>query len=118
MATLTKTDVVPPKELNALLNQFALKMVILVNDPELADKADYLSQNPPLGFERKVIWIPNPDFAQLAKRFPGLSADITNIQAFSLSSKNIVSHVIKKDEVVDYALIGYAFSQAGLHQYN
>lgn len=118
MSELLKTIIVPTADPLAILDQKILKMVVISNDSALVEMANNLSLKPPTAIDRYVIWYKAPDFVELQKQFSSLPDDLTQVKAFSLSTKNKVADVIKADETADYVRIDQSFTKAGLPEYN
>ena len=109
---LTKTTIVPPGNADNVLNQPIIKLIVVMNDPNLAQLADDLAQNPPI-VDRQVIWFQNGLPANFQAMF-----NINNLNtalAFSLKIDNTVADVIRDtDNPVDAVRMAIAYNNAGL----
>lgn len=118
MPTLQKTIIVPTADPSTVLDQKILKMVVVVNDSALVEMANNLALKPPTAIDRYVIWYKTPDFSELKKQYPALPEDLTQVKAFSLSTKNKVADIITANETIDYVRIDQSYTKAGLPEYN
>jgi hypothetical protein len=118
MEDLEKTTIYPDQNPNAVLSKKILKLVILVNNENLVVTADRIARDMPSDIDRQVIWYKNLNDIDLINKFPGLPDDLTGIMAFSLSTRNKVSDLIKNWQDGDYERIELAFNNAGLDENN
>ena len=109
--SLTKTITVPPGDPDATLHLPIIKMVVVVNDANIAQTADDLAQMPPI-VDRQVVWFPNglPANYQAEFNVPNLAT----AAAFSLSPENNIGDVIRQGETVDFVRMDDAYTAAGL----
>jgi|GEM_PF-3299793 len=109
---LIKTTIVPPGDANAVLNQPIIKMIVIVNDPDLAQLADNLARNPPI-VDRQVVWFPGGLPANFQATF---NIDhIDTALAFSLKIDNTVADIITTDDrPVDAVRMAIGYNNAGL----
>jgi hypothetical protein len=118
MDDLEKTTIYPDQNPNSVLSKKILKLVILVNNENLVVTADRIAQDTPAGIDRQVIWYKSLNDIDLKTKFPGLPDDLTGILAFSLSTRNKVSDLIRNWSDNDYETIEEAFDNAGLDENN
>lgn len=114
MPQLEKTITYPENNPDNILAKPIIKMVVLVNDPELVTKANNLSLNSPTSVDRYVIWFKTWDANTLKKKYPYFPNNLKDIQVFTLSTKNMIAKIIKKNESVEYVNLDSAFTKAGL----
>lgn len=115
---LKKTIIYPNEDPNRILNRPCLKIIVVVDDENLVETADVLAQNPSSEIDRQVIWYKNLNGIDLNTKFPGLPADLSRIQAFSLSKINKVCDVIRNWKPRDYVLMESIFEHAELEENN
>jgi hypothetical protein len=108
---LTKTTIVPPGSADPILALPILKMVVVVADPAIAQKADDGAQFPPI-VDRQVIWFPGSLPAHYQAQFH--VPDLATALAFSLSPTNGVGDVIRQGEVVDDIRMEVCYTNAGV----
>jgi len=108
---LTKTVTVPPGNPEPTLHLPIIKMVVVVNDLNIAQTADDMAQLPPI-VDRQVVWFQNGLPANYQAEF-GLP-DLATAAAFSLSPENNVGDVIRQGEIVDDVRMEEAYTAAGL----
>jgi hypothetical protein len=108
---LTKTITVPPGNPEPTLHLPIIKMVVVVNDENIAQTADDLAQMPPI-IDRQVVWFPNGLPANFQAEF-GVP-DLATAVAFSLSPENNIGDVIRQGEIVDDVRMEQAYTSAGL----
>lgn len=109
---LTKTITVPPGNPEPTLHlQNTIKMVVVVNDENIAQTADDLAQLPPI-VDRQVVWFQNGLPANYQAEF-GVP-DLATAVAFSLSPENNIGDVIRRGEIVDDVRMEHAYTAAGL----
>ena len=110
MAFSPLTTKVPPGNPAAILNDHnILKLIVIIDDAELAQTADDLAQSPPVAI-RKVIWFPDGLPPNYISDF-GINPN-TAI-AFSLKPDNTVADIITEADVpVDDVRMALAYSKA------
>lgn len=88
-----------------------IKMIVVVNDVNVAQTADDMAQMAPI-VDRQVVWFPNGLPANYQAKFnvPNLLTAV----AFSLSPENNIGDVIRQGETVDFVRMDEAYSAAGL----
>lgn len=116
---LSEKTLVTEKELPLnVLSKKSLKLIILSIDESIVEMADKVAQQTPLGVERIVVWIQNPDISKLKNQLPEISHFIDNCKAFSLSTINRVGLSISQNSSVNFIQLDRAFIKAGKSEIN
>ncbi len=115
----SKNTIIGSKSLPAeILNTMSLKLVVLTPDSGFIDLADPIAQQNPMGIDRYVVWLKDPDAGALQNQLSGLEDNLEEVVAFSLSTTNKPAAYIRKGDLIDMPGIDYAFVVAGEPQYN
>ncbi len=117
MHSLEKTTIIPDGNFNEILELPILKMVIIVNNPELVEIANDLSLYPP-NIERHVLWFKDTSEDEIKEIFNDINEDYNDIQAFSVSTTNKVADYILSHEIIDMVRVDHSFTIAGKPEFN
>ena len=118
MAFTEKTLVTETELPLDVISKRCLKLVILSNDESIVEMADKVAQHDPLGVERIVIWIKNPDISRLKNQIPEFDDFIDNCIGFSLSTINRAGLAISNNSSVNYVQLDRAYIKAGKPEIN
>ena len=118
MALSNKTTISTASIPADVLLKPSLKLIILSTDESIVIKADTVAQNDPIDVERCVVWVKDFDRNALVKQIPGLVGKIDNCIAFSLSTINKIGLLINKNDVIDWVILGMAYTEAGKSDLN
>jgi len=118
MSTLEKTIITTEDDLPTIIDKSELKVIVLGDKEELVSLLNAVSYYTPIGINRFVIWIQEPNRNVLKEMFPSLSKDIDNVKAFALSTKNKIAYSMKEDERESLFRADRLFIKAGKTIYN
>ena len=118
MSEIRKTIIVPGGNARDVVGKPILKMVVLGNNEQVAKSASRLALYPPTNTDRYVLWFKNPSHSELKQLFENLDEDISNVVAFSVSTKDVVVDYIRTGETIDNVRLDHAYTKAGLREYN
>lgn len=100
------------------ISKRSLKLIILSGDESIVKIADSVAQQEPLGVERVVIWIKNPDISSIVKQIPKTDIFFDDCLLFSLSTINKVGESISKNSPINHIRLDKAFIEAGKSEIN
>lgn len=118
MSTLGKTIIVIEDDLETIIDKLELKVIVLGDKQELVSLLNAVSYYTPMGINRFVIWIQNPDYDVLKEMFPLLPDDLYKIKAFALSTINNVAYAMEEEERETLFRADRLFIKAGKSIYN
>ena len=118
MSDLDKTTIIPGGDAKEVLNKPILKIIVLVDNREIAQYANDAARRPPTPVDFQVIWFKNPNLSEIKNLIENIDDNLDDVIAFSISTKNRAAYYIRQGSRLSVPIFRNAFIKAGYAEHN